>query len=354
MDTQREGEHVVQVDRFPVQPFKDKNFSLNFYRQMMRARVLDERLIKMVKSGQGHFWIGGPGEEAFSTSLGMLVDKGEGLEHDYLHLHYRNNSVVMAMGMPMVEFIRQMASKQSDIFSGGRNFSGHCAYRPWNVVPVTSTIETQFSVAPGTAMAQLTNREEGKKSGVTIVVGGDAGSAEADFATAMIWASRPGKELPLLMIVTNNGWGISTAAETQHGEKHVHERAKPFGIKTAMVDGLQADKVWAAISKALEYVRETGKPFMLECMVSRMYGHSSSSGANLVEGEACPIDIFEKKLLKSQWLDAEEIKKIRAELEEECNEAHEKVLTEELPTADSIYEYSFADKNEGGIPGRDF
>ena len=84
-------------------------------------------------------------------------------------------------------------------------------------MPVSSPIEVQYSMAPGTALAQ--KRHGGR--GITIVTGGDAGTAEGDFPTCLVWASRPGAELPLLIIVTNNEWGISTAARTQHGEKRI-------------------------------------------------------------------------------------------------------------------------------------
>src|SRR5215831_5468381 len=125
---------------------------LDILRIMVRARVMEERMIKMSKSGEGYFWIGGPGEEAFNTCLGLQVHKG---------------------------------------------FGG---------------------------------------DGITIVCGGDAGTAEGDFASCMIWSTRPGNELPVLMIVMNNAWGISTAAATQHGEKHVADRGTAFGISSEAVD----------------------------------------------------------------------------------------------------------------------
>src|SRR4051794_28570502 len=82
---------------------------LQIHRLMVRARVMEERMIKMSKSGLGHFWIGGPGEEAFNAVLGLLVHKGEGPAFDYLHLHYRNSALMLAMGMPVLDAIRQMA-----------------------------------------------------------------------------------------------------------------------------------------------------------------------------------------------------------------------------------------------------
>lgn len=340
--------------KFPAQPFKDKKFCNDFYKLMVRNRVLEERLIKMAKSSDGFFWIGGPGEESTNIALGLQVNKGHGLEHDFLHLHYRSNGVAMAMGQPMVDFIRQMKCVSTDPFSGGRNFVSHICKKEWNIVPVTSTIETQFAVAPGTARAQKRLHSQGNEAGITIVIGGDAGTAEGDFASCLVWSSRPDEELPILMIVTNNQYGISTPACTQHGDKHIADRAKAFGIKSTRADGLSPEKAWSAISEALEYVRETRKPYLLEIMVSRLYGHSSSSGANLVENEEDPITSFEKKLVKNEWLNKTQIEKIWNDALNEAAEAIATARLEPMPEASSVLDHSFADNQKAGLPGRDF
>src|SRR6516164_8438031 len=206
---------------------------LELLRIMVRSRAMEERMIKMSKSGEGYFWIGGPGEEAFNACLGLQVKKGQGPAHDYLHLHYRNSATLVAMGMPLLDGIRQMAMTANDTHSLGRNFSGHFAKKEWNVIPVTSVIEVQYVMAPGTAIVQ--KRHGG--DGITIVTGGEAGTAEGDFASCLVWSSRPGNELPVLIIVVNNHWGISTSAASQHGEKHVVDRGKAFGIPGETVDG---------------------------------------------------------------------------------------------------------------------
>src|SRR3954464_7904260 len=90
------------------------------HRLMVRARVMEERMIKMSKSGEGYFWIGGPGEEAFNVALGLQVKKGVGPDYDYLHLHYRSSGTMVAMGMPLIDGIRQMAMTAEDPHSRGR------------------------------------------------------------------------------------------------------------------------------------------------------------------------------------------------------------------------------------------
>jgi 2-oxoisovalerate dehydrogenase E1 component alpha subunit len=321
---------------------------LHIYRVMVRTRAMEERMIKMSKSGQGYFWIGGPGEEAFNTCLGLQVKKGHGPAFDYLHLHYRNSATLVAMGMPLADGIRQMAMTATDTHSLGRNFVGHFAHRDWNVVPVTSVVEVQYLMAPGTALVQ--KRHGG--DGITIVTGGEAGTAEGDFASCMVWSTRPGQELPVLMIVTNNGWGISTQACSQHGEKHVIDRGKAFGIKGEVVDGNDPIASWHTLRRAIDYCRRERRPFMIEATVSRLYGHSSSSGAQRVPNEPDPIERFEQKLLEAGVLDAVAIEHTHEEALAEVEAAVEQVLDEPMPEPSDVEKHTYAPSSVDAVyPG---
>jgi 2-oxoisovalerate dehydrogenase E1 component alpha subunit len=314
---------------------------LEIHRIMVRARTMEERMIKMSKSGEGYFWIGGPGEEAFNACLGLQVKKGAGPAYDYLHLHYRNSATMVAMGMALIDGIRQMAMTATDPHSVGRNFSCHFARREWNVVPVSSVIENQFVQAPGTAHVQ--KRHGG--DGITIVVGGDAGTAEGDFASCMVWSTRPGHELPVLMIVMNNGWGISTAACSQHGERQIIDRGKAFGIPGEVVDGNDPIASWHAIHRAMSYCRHERRPFMLEARVSRLYGHSSSSGALRVKNEADCIALFENKLLEAGGIDQETIDGVHNEARAEAESALEQALKEPKPAPADVEKFTYADSS---------
>ncbi len=316
--------------------------SLKIYDLMLRARLLEERLITMYKMGDGFFWIGGPGEEAFNVPLGLLADKGMGVNHDFLHLHYRSSGTLLALGADPVDSLRQMKNTATDPYSRGRNFAGHFSVRKWNVVPVSSPIEVQFSIAIGTARAQ---RKGTGAKGITIVQGGDAGTAEGDFATALVWASRKGNELPLLMIVTNNKFGISTSYDGQHGEAQISDRGKAFGIQTAIVDGNDPEASYAALEKAIHYVRTEKKPYLLEAMVSRLRGHSSASGANLVTNEVDCLDRWERTLEDRKLITRAQIDSKRAEITQELLDASKRVRLEPAPTPESIHDFVFADKN---------
>jgi 2-oxoisovalerate dehydrogenase E1 component alpha subunit len=310
---------------------------LEIHRIMVRARVMEERMIKMSKSGEGYFWIGGPGEEAFNACLGLQIKKGAGPAYDFLHLHYRNSATMLAMGMPVIDAVRQMAMTATDPHSRGRNFPSHYSYRPWNVIPVSSVIEIQFAMAPGTALVQ--KRHGG--DGITIVIGGESGSAEGDFATCLLWSTRPGNELPVLMVVMNNGWGISTSHCSQQAVKSVVDRGKPFGIPGESVDGNDPVPSWFAIKKGMEYCRTLRRPYLLEARVSRLYGHSSSSGAPRSKDPDC-VALLEEKLVAAHWLDREAIDRIHDEAKTEVDAAVAQAMREPRPQAEDVEKFTYA------------
>jgi 2-oxoisovalerate dehydrogenase E1 component alpha subunit len=312
---------------------------LEIHRLMVRARYMEERMIKMSKSGEGYFWIGGPGEEAFNICLGLQVKKGEGPTYDYLHLHYRNSSTLVAMGMPVLDGIRQMAMTRTDPHSMGRNFSGHFAVAAWNVVPITSVIEVQYVMAPGTAIVQ--KRIPGNDA-VTIVTGGDAGTAEGDFASCLVWCTRPANPLPVLIVVMNNQWGISTPACGQHGERQVVDRGKAFGIPGEGVDGNDPIASWHAIHRAMAHCRTERQPYMLEAHVSRLYGHSSSSGALRVKSEPDCVALFEQKLLEAGVLDPEAIEEVHEAARAEVDAAAEQAVAEPKPDQGDVEKHTYA------------
>ncbi len=306
---------------------------------MLQARVLEERLIRMAKSDDGYFWIGGPGEEAFNIPLGLSVKRGQGLDHDFLHLHYRSSAILTAMGSPMIDFIRQMASKATDPFTGGRNFVNHVVKKEWNVVPGSSPIEVQYTIAPGTAWAQ--KRHGG--DGITIVNGGDAGTAEGDFAICLNWASRPKRELPMLIIVTNNQYGISTPFDEVHGDRVIARRGEPFGIRWDTVDGNDPFAAANKLAQVMAYIRKERKPFVLEAYVSRLHGHSSSSGAERVQDEPCCVTDYAEQLEKQGVLQKGEADAMRKEFEESMRKDLEIVQAEPKPDPASIFDHTFVE-----------
>lgn len=315
-----------------------KDLLLKMLDLMIKSRVLEERLIKIYKAGEGFFWIGGPGEEAWGVPLGLLANKGRGHDYDYLHLHYRCTPTLIAMGMPMIDSVRIMMNRATDTSTGGRNFSNHYCYPEWNVLPVSSPIEVQYSMAIGTAWAQHRNQAKG----ITIVTGGDAGTAEGDFASCLVWSSRKGSELPMLITVQNNLWGISTAYEGQHGETNIADRGKAFNMRTEIINGNDPIETYIKLQEVMTYIRKEGQPVLLEARVSRLFGHSSASGANPIPEEDC-VKSFCEKLLENNYISEAEISETFKKYEDEARAAQEIARQEPQPDASDIWKCIYVD-----------
>jgi 2-oxoisovalerate dehydrogenase E1 component alpha subunit len=318
----------------------DRALLIRIHEVMVEARALEERLIRMYRHGDGFFWIGGPGEEAFNVPLGLLMKRGQGLDYDYLHSHYRQSATLLALGEDPIGALRQMKNTATDPYSGGRNFVGHFSKRQWNIIPTSSPIEVQYAIAPGTAIAQ--KRHGG--DGITIVTGGDAGTAEGDFESCLNWSSRPGNELPILIVVTNNQWGISTAACTVQGCKNISDRGKPYNMRTKTIDGNNPIVCYQELKDAIGYVRTERKPFLLEAMVSRLYGHSAASGANFVANEPDCVKLYETWLEENGVLSRTQMDEVRSRWETQLAEAAREVRNEPQPSPESIWEHIFAEK----------
>jgi 2-oxoisovalerate dehydrogenase E1 component alpha subunit len=331
---------VLQSDELPL----ERGFLLSMHEVMVKARAFEERLIAMYKTGHGYFWIGGPGEEAFNVPLGLLIKKGQGPAFDFLHFHYRQSATLLAMGEPAINAFRQMKSTRTDPYSGGRNFAGHYAKREWNVAPVTSPIESQYAMAAGSAIVQ---RRLGG-DGITIVTGGDAGTAEGDFATCLTWSSRPGQELPVLILVTNNRWGISTPYEQVQAVERISDRAVPFGIRAKTIDGNDPVSAYLELKEAFEYVRTERRPYLVEARVSRLYGHSSASGANFNQAEVDCLERFEALLDAKGLLAKADAQRLHEKYFEEMAELARQAKEEPVPQGSEIWDHVFY-----GEPGRD-
>jgi 2-oxoisovalerate dehydrogenase E1 component alpha subunit len=142
--------------------------------------------------------------------------------------------------------------------------------------------------------------------------------------------------------VTNNEWGISTAAEGQHGEKKISDRGKAFGMEAMTIDGNDPETSYRAIKQAMDYIRAERKPFFLEAMVSRLYGHSSSSGANFVTEEVDCLARFEATLAERGILTRPHMDALRERYTQEMLDALKKVREEPAPDPKAVYEPIFA------------
>ena len=199
-------------------------------------------------------------------------------------------------------------------------------------------------MAPGTALAQ--KRHGG--DGVTIVTGGDAGTAEGDFASCLVWSSRQGQELPVLIIVTNNRWGISTPFTQVQGVTRISDRAAAFNMRCKTIDGNDPISSYLELKEAFEYVRNERKPYLVEANVSRLYGHSSASGANITTAESDCLMVFEEKLDANGLRSKAESKALRDSYSTQMADLARQVKDEQMPDASTLWNHAFY-----GEPGRD-
>lgn len=291
---------------------------------MLESRCLDERLIRCQKQGLGYFWTGGPGEEAFNSCLGALLRVGRGPDYDFLLPHYRSSAIALMTGERTIDFLRQMLMRQTDPFSRGRNFANHFCNAAHNLGPVSSPVNSQFVFALGTSRAQL------GREGITVVIGGDASTHQGDFASLLVWSTRPRENLPILCVVTNNRIGLSTPYETQHAYTSISQRVAGYGIKSVKIDGLDIDESYQALRQAFEFVRRERKPYFIEAEVSRLYGHSSASGAGLDPNSDDP-------LLRIDYPQG-----LKSQIEERLRDELRQVLNEPLVESSSAELFQFA------------
>ena len=285
----------------------------------------------MYRESDGYFWIGGPGEEAFNVPLGLLVKKGEGLDHDYLHLHYRSSAVILAMGAIDARSTRSGRwKKATDPYSGGRNFADHYAIRKWNVVPCRRRSRCSTRSRPAPRCAQ--KRHGG--TGITIVNGGDAGTAEGDFATVprLVLAARAGAPDPVARHEQPVGHldAASRAARRaphrrpRRGLRHPRRRWSTATIPMAS---------WFAIEEAMRYVRTERRPYLLEATglaplrPLELVGREPRAGGGLPRAVRGDADRRGPRDRAPSWT------QVRERYREEANAAVKQVRDEPRPAA---------------------
>ena len=156
------------------------------------------------------------------------------------------------------------------------------------------------------------------------------------------------------MLVTNNHWSISTPERQMHGDPSIAGRAAPYGIKAEVVDGNDPIATWHAIDRAMKYCRRERKPFVLEAMVSRLHGHSSSSGAMRNWAEADCLSLFEQKLIDAGATDVHQVKSLKEEAKHEADEAVVEVMQEPRPTKDDVLTHTYAPSPVDVVYPQDF
>ena len=287
---------------------------LNLYNNLLLPRLIEERMLILLRQGKISKWFSGIGQEAISTGITSALNKDEFI----LPMH-RNLSVFTSRDIPLKRLFAQWQGKE-DGFTKGRDRSFHFGTIEYNIVGMISHLGPQMGVACGIALS-----EKLKKTGkVCAVFIGDGGTSQGDFHEALNLASV--WKLPVIFAIENNGYGLSTPANEQYAIEDLADRGASYGIESHIVDGNNIIDVYRILSKVSKSIRNDPKPILLEFKTFRIKGHEEASGQEYIENSLIdqwakkdPIKNYEKFLLKEKIISNDSIKKISQKIAKEID-----------------------------------
>ncbi len=307
--------------------FDKKNYStevlLHLYKGMLKPRMIEEKMLILLRQGQVSKWFSGIGQEAISVGTTMALESDE-----YILPLHRNIGVWTSREMPFTKLFSQWQGKMNG-YSKGRERSFHFGTNEHHIVGMISQLGAMLGVADGIALANKLKNE--KK--VTVVFSGDGGASEGDFHealnTAAVW------DLPVIFLIENNGYGLSTPSRDQYRFKNFIDKGIGYGMDAFKVDGNNILEVYDAVNTISENMRNNPKPAILECITFRMRGHEEASGTKYVPkelfeewGKKDPILNYEKFLKEENILTDDMIAEYRASFKKEIDDAVEIGLNE--------------------------
>jgi 2-oxoisovalerate dehydrogenase E1 component len=303
---------------------------LKLYEGMLLPRLIEEKMLLLLRKGQVSKWFSGIGQEAISVGSTLALNPDE-----YIFPLHRNLGVFTSRGADLKKLFAQLQGKSSG-YSKARERSFHFGVKELHVVGMISHLGPQLSLADGTALAS----KLGKMGKVSLAYTGDGGASEGEFHealnTAAVW------KLPVIFIIENNGYGLSTTTSEQYACKDLVDRAIGYGMRGYKIDGNNVIDVYNTITTLAEELREKSEPVLIECMTFRMRGHEEASGTKYVPqelfeiwGKKDPVSQFEFYLQKEGILTEDKIKELRLKFGNQINEAIEDVLNEPAPVANT-------------------
>ena len=292
----------------------NKSVLVDLYQKMLKSRMIEEKMITLLRQGKISKWFSGIGQEAISTGITSVLNKDEFI----LPMH-RNLSVFTSRDIPLKRLFAQWQGKE-DGFTKGRDRSFHFGTIEYNIVGMISHLGPQMGVACGIALS-----EKLKKTGkICVVFTGDGGTSQGDFHEALNLASV--WKLPVIFAIENNGYGLSTPTNEQYAIEDLADRGASYGIESHIVDGNNIIDVYRIISKVSKSIRKDPKPILLEFKTFRMKGHEEASGQEYIENTLIdqwakkdPINNYEKFLLKEKIISNDSIKKITQKIGKEID-----------------------------------
>lgn len=317
----------------------DDQVLLELYRAMLKPRMIEEKMLILLRQGKISKWFSGIGQEAISVGVTSAFKLDE-----YILPMHRNLGVFTTRKIPLYRLFAQWQGKMSG-FTKGRDRSFHFGTQDYKIVGMISHLGPQLGVADGIALA---HKLRGEKA-VTAVFTGEGGTSEGDFHEALNVASV--WQLPVLFCIENNGYGLSTPTTEQYNCEHLAHRAKGYGMESHIIDGNNILEVYTKISEITEGIRQNPRPVLIEFKTFRMRGHEEASGTKYVPQELLdtwavkdPLLNFENFLIENGIL-SETIKETYAiEIKNEIDEHLDKAYAEEaiIPNLKTEIEDVFA------------
>ncbi len=292
----------------------------DLYKAILLPRMIEEKMLLLLRQGKISKWFSGIGQEAISVGVTAALEQDEWI----MPLH-RNLGVFTGRKMPLHKLFMQWQGN-SEGYSKGRERSFHFGSREHHICGMISHLGPQLAIADGVALAY----KLAKTQKVSVAFTGDGGTSEGDFHEALnvaaVW------DLPVIFVVENNGYGLSTPVSEQYRCESLVDKAKGYGMGGVKIDGNNILEVYDTIKGVRNYCIEHQKPYLVECMTFRMRGHEEASGVKYVPPELFekwqkqdPVQNFQTWLLQNDIIQLEEVTAIRQEIK--------KYIDEELHTA---------------------
>jgi 2-oxoisovalerate dehydrogenase E1 component len=301
----------------------DNNTLITIYMKLLFPRVVEEKMLILLRQGRVGKWFSGIGQEAIAVGSTMAMEPDE-----YILPMHRNLGVFTARSVPFARLLGQWQGKASG-FTKGRDRSFHFGTQEFKILGMISHLGPQLALADGIALADVL--AEHKRA--TLVFTGEGGTSEGDFHEALniaaVW------NLPVIVLVENNGYALSTPTNEQYKCSSLIDKAIGYGIEGRQIDGNNVLEVYHTIDEIADDIRQRPRPVLVECMTFRMRGHEEASGTKYVPQELFnewqdkdPVTCFEKFLVEQEVFRPEWMAYLRSEFANQIDPVIEKVLNE--------------------------
>ncbi len=312
-----------------------KETLLHLYVQMLKPRMIEEKMLLLLRKGKISKWFSGIGQEAISVGVTNALRFT-----DHILPMHRNLGVFTSRGINLDKLFLQFQGKK-DGFTKGRDRSFHFGSNDHNLVGMISHLGPQMGVANGIALSN----KLAKKNNITAVFTGEGGTSEGDFHEALNVASVWG--LPVIFIIENNGYGLSTPVSEQYNCKSLSDRGKGYGITSFKIDGNNILDVYNTVKNTVDLIQKKSQPILIECNTFRMRGHEEASGTKYVPEKLMskwakkdPLDNYQKFLLKNNYLDSNDIDKYKCLISDEIDKGLDIAFNTKELVPDTINEYN--------------